>query len=64
MMVLEYHGEYHTRTNKGRGFYSKTIFSTMHNGALLQNFVYIHHLQLHKIQIAPVLGIFQGTATI
>ena len=36
-------------TNKGRGFYSKIIFSALHNGAFSQNFVYIYCKRLHKI---------------
>ena len=28
--------KYRTRANKGRGFYSKTIFSSLHNGEICQ----------------------------
>ena len=57
--------KYRTRANKGRGFYSKNIFSALHNGAFSQNFVYICCTQLHKIvQNAPIFGIVQGAATI
>ena len=40
---------YRNRANKGRGFYSKIIFSALYISAFLQNFVFTHYTQLHKI---------------
>ena len=57
--------KYHTCANKGRGFYSKNIFSFLHKDTFWPNFVYFYYTLMYKIQKnVPILGNFPGAATI
>ena len=42
---------YRTRANKGRGFYSKIVFSILHNGVFQQFFLYSWYARLHEKSI-------------
>ena len=48
---------YHTRAIKGRDFYSKNIFLTMHYGAFDKKFVHAHIVKIDKNYLnAPIFG--------
>ena len=56
---------YRTRAKKGRSFYSKIIFSVIHNDAFCQtlSIFTIHHCSKFR-KNASILGIFLDAATV